>query len=108
MDGSNQAPLLNQQIAPLVVHNDGSVSLEVGELSRMELPLGATSGYLLAGGQRTALPIGSILQNGVFYWQLGPGFLGDYEMVFSRPDGTELRVSLKVRAAASVINQSAQ
>jgi len=54
---------VNQQLAPLAVDNDGTISLEVDELSRIELPLGARSGYLLMGGQRTALPIGSALQN---------------------------------------------
>jgi hypothetical protein len=59
--------------------------------------MGAKSGYLLVGGQQTALPIGSTLQNGTFYWQLGPGFLGDYPMVFQRSDRTELRLRVRVR-----------
>jgi hypothetical protein len=88
---------VNQQLAPLVVDKDGTVTLEVAELSQIELPMGATSGYLLVGGQQTALPIGSTLQNGTFYWQLGPGFLGDYPMVFERSDGTQLRVRVRVR-----------
>jgi len=97
MEGTNRTPQVNQQLAPLAVDNEGTVSLEVEELSRIELPLGATSAYLLVGDQRTALPIGSALQNGVFYWQLGPGFLGDYPMVFERPDGTSLRLRVRVR-----------
>jgi hypothetical protein len=96
-EGANRTPHVNQQLAPLVMDNNGTVSLEVAELSHIELPLGARSVYLLVGDQRTALPIGSTLQNGVFYWQLGPGFLGDYPMVFERPDGTELRVRIRVR-----------
>jgi hypothetical protein len=99
---------VNQQLAAMVVDNDGSVLLEVDELSQIELPLGATSGYLLVGGQRTALPIGSALQNGTFYWQLGPGFLGDYPMVFERPDRTELRVRVKVRPKVFTNHQSMQ
>jgi hypothetical protein len=97
MEGANRTPQVNQQLAPLVIDNDGTASLEVDELSHIELPLGATSGYLLVGSQRTALPIGSTLQNGTFYWQLGPGFLGDYPMVFERSDGTQLRMRVRVR-----------
>jgi hypothetical protein len=96
-EGANRTPQVNRQLAPLVVDNDGSVLLEVDELSQIELPIGATSGYLLVGGQQTALPIGSILQNGTFYWQLGPGFLGDYPIVFERFDGTQLRMRVRVR-----------
>jgi hypothetical protein len=106
VDGADPAPQLNQPLAPLVVDNDGTVSMDVDELTRIELPLGAMSGYLLVAGQRTTLPIGSTLQNGVFYWQLGPGFLGAYSMVFERADGTELRVRVRVQPKTSIINQS--
>ncbi len=42
------------------------------------------SGYQVIGEQLKHLPIGSILDsdNGIFYWQPGPGFLGDYDLVF--------------------------
>jgi hypothetical protein len=93
---------------PLVVDNNGTVSLEIDELSRIELPLGVRSGHLLVAGQRNALPIGSTLQNGVFYWQLGPGFLGDYPMVFERPDGTDMRVRVRVRPKISTFRQPTQ
>ena len=35
-------------------------------------------------GERRPLPIGSSLKAGVFYWQLGPGFLGDFDLLFLR------------------------
>ena len=35
---------------------------------------------------------------GVFYWQALPGFLGEYTLVFERPDGAEIRVRLRVQA----------
>ena len=66
-----------------------SYSIEVEELDRIELDLGAISS--------DSLPIGSTLKNGVFYWQLGPGFLGEYEFRFSRPDGTAVLLHVKVR-----------
>jgi hypothetical protein len=41
-------------------------------------------GYQLVGEEVRALPPGSTLDvsNGVFYWQLGPGFLGEFDLVF--------------------------
>jgi len=108
MEEPNRVPQVNRQVAPLVMDNDGTVSLEVDELSHIELPLGATSGYLLVGGQPTALPIGSTLQNGTFYWQLGPGFLGDYPMLFHRLDGTQVRIGISVQPKTTAINQSPQ
>jgi hypothetical protein len=66
-----------------------SYIIEVEELDRIELDLGATSSE--------PLPVGSTLKDGVFYWQLGPGFLGDYEFRFTRLNGTSALVSVKVR-----------
>jgi hypothetical protein len=102
------APRLNHQLAPLVVDHDGTIRIDVDELGHIELPLGATSGYALVNSERTALPIGSTLQNGIFYWQLGPGFLGDYPMIFERPDGTDVRVRVSVRPGTGIVNQSVQ
>ena len=62
----------------------------------MELPLGAVSGYELVNGERRPLPIGSSLKRGVFYWQPGPGFLGEYHLVFEQKDGTEVHVRVKI------------
>jgi hypothetical protein len=45
-----------------------------------------TSGFLKVGDNLKPLPIGSTLDTveGVFYWQVGPGFYGTYELVFLR------------------------
>ena len=67
----------------------GSYAIEVEELDRIELDLGAISS--------DSLPVGSTLKDGVFYWQLGPGFLGDYEFRFTRADGTRALLHVKVR-----------
>jgi hypothetical protein len=42
------------------------------------------NGYQLIGDRLTSLPIGSTLdiEKGVFYWQPGPGFVGDYILDF--------------------------
>ena len=76
------------------------VSIDVEEMDRIELPVGGTSGYVVANGEREPLPIGSTLQDGVFYWQLAPVFLGEYNMVFERPGArpTHLRVVVHPKA----------
>jgi hypothetical protein len=73
---------------------DKVISLDVEEMDRIEQPVGATSGYVVANSARQPLPVGSTLQDGVFYWQLAPVFLGEYNMVFERPGArpTHLRV----------------
>ncbi|HXA64699.1 MAG TPA: hypothetical protein VNV82_06090 [Bryobacteraceae bacterium] len=90
--GSSQAA---DRLAPIA---NSPLSLDVQEMDRIEVPLGAISGYIVANGERQPLPIGSTLQDGVFYWQLAPVFLGQYDMVFERPDGTPLHLRVVVRA----------
>jgi hypothetical protein len=72
-------------------------AVEMEEVGRIELPLGAVRGYQLIEGKRVPLPIGSSLKGGVFYWQPGPGFLGEYTLVFERTDGTETKAQVKIR-----------
>ena len=72
--------------------------VEIEELGQVELPLGVIGGYQLVNGERAPLPIGSSLKEGVFYWQPGPGFLGDYDLFFERKDGGEAHVRVKIRA----------
>jgi hypothetical protein len=70
------------------------------------LPVDSLAGYMLVEGKRTALPIGSTLKQGVLYWQLGPGCLGDYLFELEKSDGTMMQVSFSVRPAASAIKRS--
>jgi hypothetical protein len=48
-----------------------------------------------------ALPIGSTFdaQRGIFYWQPGPGFIGDYHFTFilTGPNGMPVRKSILVK-----------
>jgi hypothetical protein len=60
--------------------------VQIQELDRIEINLGAVRGYLNVNGERRPLPIGSTLLNGIFYWQPGPGFLGVFQLNFERPD----------------------
>jgi hypothetical protein len=71
--------------------------VEMDELERVELELGATNGYLLVNGDRRPLPVGSSIKRGIFYWQAGPGFLGEYQLVFERPGSPDLIVRVTIR-----------
>ncbi len=73
------------------------VEIEIEEVGYIEIPMGATAGYQLAGGKRVPLPIGSSLRRGVFYWQPGPGFLGEYDLIFQQRDGNQVSVHVKIR-----------
>jgi len=58
------------------------------------------AGYMVVGGEPRSLPIGSTLdaEKGTFSWIPGPGFLGTYELVFSREDaaGFTIRIPIQV------------
>ena len=51
-------------------------------------PLYNITGYMIVGNELKELPIGSFLdtRRGVFYWQPGPGFVGQYRFVFFQTD----------------------
>jgi hypothetical protein len=68
---------------------DGGYSVTMEEVGHIELRLGAVSG--------TMLPIGSTLKDGVFYWQPGPGFVGEYKLQFVRPDGTRIPMRVNIQ-----------
>ena len=76
--------------------SDGTYVVNIEELDRVELRVGASEGHLLAAGERRSLPIGSTLRGGVFYWQAGPGFLGEYELVFEGPGDAPRRVRMVI------------
>ena len=81
---------------PLAPDIDGSYSVTMEEVGHIELHLGATVGSMLVQGEVRALPTGSTLKGGVFYWQPGPGFLGEYTMQFERQDGTRIPVRVNI------------
>jgi len=75
----------------LAAHGDGILRITVEEADRLELQLGpvaakskSLAGYQIVRGELRKLPVGSTLdrESGTFYWQLGPGFLKDYDFVF--------------------------
>jgi hypothetical protein len=77
----------DRQTEPLSPDDGGRYILSMEELGRIELNLGATRGYLIINGERHALPLGSTLKNGVFHWQAGVGYLGQYELSFEQAGG---------------------
>jgi hypothetical protein len=87
---------INHELTPLVPDADGGYSVTMEEVGHIELHLGAASGNMLVQGEPQALPTGSTLKGGVFYWQPGPGFLGEYMIRFERPDGTRIPVRVSV------------
>ncbi len=94
-----EAPLDSAQIQEMKLpqpDEDGVYSVDVEEMERIELHVGATAGYSLVNGANEALPVGSTLKRGVFYWQLGPGFLGEHHVVLSRPDGQQVEVRVRI------------
>jgi len=86
----------NRRPQPIAKDPDGGYSVTMEEVGHIELHLGAASGNLLVEGETHELPVGSTLRGGVFYWQPGPGFLGDYTMQFERPNGTKVPVRVKI------------
>ena len=77
--------------------------IELKELGRLELHLPGGQSWSAAfrvGDESRALPIGSTFdaEGGIFYWQLGPAFLGDFSLEFHSSDGTILPVLVRVGA----------
>lgn len=96
---------LNAALLDVGLGDDGEFeTVELAELDRVELHLPAMvagapwTGRLRFADELRPLPIGSTLdeENGVFYWQLAPGFLGEYQLEFSRPDVAPTVVRIRV------------
>ena len=107
---------------PVYSHDNGLVNIEINQLERVEiylseeetrelspladprvLPPNHWVGFHVIGDGLRKLPIGSTLdkEKGIFYWQLGPGFLGDYQLVFFRKkengDRQKKFIQIKIR-----------
>jgi hypothetical protein len=77
----------DREVETLSPDDSGRYVVGMEELGRIELQLGATRGYLMVNGERHALPLGSSLKKGVFHWQAGVGYLGQYELLFEQAGG---------------------
>jgi len=65
--------------------NDIHLETDPVILTRKDEPTMDYRGYMAVGSRLKPLPVGSTLDmnRGVFYWQPGPGFIGNYELVFT-------------------------
>jgi hypothetical protein len=67
---------------------EDAFNIKIRELERIVIELSSESsvmgGYTIIGNKLRALPIGSTLdaKKGIFYWQPGPAFIGEYRFVF--------------------------
>jgi len=70
----------------LVPNGKGISVYESKELALVEIRVGKStakiSGFMIKGNSMGALPIGSTLKGGVFYWSPGPGYCGRYNFLF--------------------------
>jgi len=88
----------------VLVDNLGIVNIEIREVERVAVDLGKGidyKGYMIVGKELRPLPIGSTLnmQKGIFFWLPGPGFIGEYNLVFLVQDETGLkrRINTKIK-----------
>jgi hypothetical protein len=83
---------------------EGIINIVIKENERMELrissPSSAVFGYMKVGDTIRPLPTGSTwnASTGVFYWQSGPGYLGEYRFVFieKSPNGKICKKRIRV------------
>lgn len=90
---------LNAALRPLLQETDGSYSLRVEQLDRLELHLGAVhDGYVLVGKEKQPLPAGSTLDpdSGIFYWHTASPFLGAFDLIFIRDDLKDNQIRVRV------------
>ncbi|HLP48297.1 MAG TPA: hypothetical protein VK469_20305, partial [Candidatus Kapabacteria bacterium] len=73
--------------------NDGVIDIEIKELERLEIHFAARTSNI------STLPTGSSLdkERGIFYWQPGPGFLGQYGFDFFIVDQSQQMLKKKLR-----------
>ncbi len=83
---------------------DGWYRVESAPLERLEITVGGQipviAGYLLVGNRLRPLPVGSSLniETGVFRWSPGPGFSGEYRLIFLEKEfnGTFLKKQIGI------------
>lgn len=85
----------------------GDLNVVTKETEQVEVRLssfagdgGSYEGYVVINGRMRPLPVGSSLDKaaGVFKWQPGPGFVGNYKLVFLRtqPGGATVRIPVNL------------
>jgi hypothetical protein len=95
---------LDAALTPVRQGGEGLLApIEIPELDHLEIYLAAGQAWtagLRVGEELRELPVGSTFdaEGGIFYWQLGPGFLGEYTLEFRAEDGATLSVPVFVGA----------
>lgn len=93
----------NRETKTVYPGKNGDMRIEIGELERVVVYLGLEDviGYQVVGEQLRALPIGSTLDpgRGIFYWQVGAGFIGAYQLFFieNGPKGSMSKKTINVK-----------
>ncbi len=93
---------LNAGLVAIRQAGDGLLEpIELEELDRLEIHLAGGQQWTAAlrvGNELRELPVGSTFdaEGAIFYWQLGPVFLGEYLLEFQGDDGTVLPVRIRV------------
>jgi hypothetical protein len=89
----------NSKTEEIYPNDKGFITIEIKEVTQIQIdlidryyedttPKSKSSifftGYLLVDNRLKTLPVGSTLdtQRGIFYWLPGPGFIGEYHLVF--------------------------
>lgn len=80
-----------------------SKSIQIKEMQPISVVLGEGSGwqgYLKSGNRLKSLPVGSTLdhETGTFHWLPGPGFFGNYSLIFTGkgPNGAAMHTTVDV------------
>jgi hypothetical protein len=102
----------NENSRPLDIYPaEGDIlDVEINEGERIELQLGDDApgtqtsrftGFMVVGDELHSLPIGSTLKarDGIFFWQPGAGFFGEYQLIFIARDrqGRSLKKNVLIR-----------
>jgi hypothetical protein len=97
------------RFAPLRSENNGPFEVVIRETERLEIGLDrglgdegtVYRGFQIVGDSLRPLPVGSTLnpESGVWTWQPGPGFFGEFDLVFiaERNGRPESRTPVRVR-----------
>ena len=92
----------NQPFAKIHAHESGNYILEIAELETLEIVFPGLcrvySGFMEVGDLLKPLPVGSTLdsENNKFLWSPGPGFVGEYSLVFMEEYGNGERLLKKI------------
>ncbi|MCP4155153.1 MAG: hypothetical protein GY757_45935 [bacterium] len=76
--------------------DNGVININIRELERLVLKIpgkNGIKGFTVVGPYLKRLPLGSFLdsEKGIFYWQPGVGFVGEYSLMFVEKAGKDIR-----------------